>query len=479
MTKEEIRREIMDSVIQPELESMDYSKENIPVRYIGYEPKDTQKSGALENFRMREATSSFAALYENLGKAMDKNGILQSNRDMSDEKITLTRATAFVSAVLGSVYMKDKLRDSIDEFFDAPDNADYFKDMSDDEKFQFRNELKDEASAAVKHQASSKEGRNIVDKIDRQFSNLVQHKDRSDAKSLQAQLEKFHYTENFIGCGMSALIALNEGLTRNEYDTKTIGNVVKSKISAESSKDWFANEHAKFFSELVDDVLANSKALAKEEMLETSIMKLNVSADKTARVKPQDFVRSIESARALRPNDPDAVSYAPEAEWANELYEGNFSDRKFEDFMIDGKPMFTKAQISGLTDSTKKIEVIAAALSGKAVMFQNAKEGEMTLVNPVLTKSIEREPKKTWWQAFVDFIKDLFGSGSKEKQLSQQKLDEMQNAYDKNRADFNNKKYIKEKISLNELMGKKTAEKLSTAISKDLAKTKKDPSLGM
>lgn len=475
MTKEELEelsQDILEETMQTTLNELDGPSVTIPIRDF------TLINGDPEKVRSDLSAVTFSELYRKLGSSMSINEI--STGDKKD-KANIARATLFVASALGSLFVRDRLRDNIDKYFESELRDDL---LSFDDREKLRQELKNKATEAVKRQANNPAASRIIDKLDQGFSDIENGKNSSQSKNMRESLG--NCTERFVGCGMSMLTELNNAINndgKEPRDIATAVGIVKKMIS-DDDKDltgkragWKYGEFNKTFCEVLDDVVKDADELAKASMTSFTKTDIGFSVDKSAEVQPLDFLRSVKEAKESHPNDPDAARNIPEEKWAVSFYDRNLSEFGLENLVVDGKPMFTKSQLSKMSrmsDNAKKIEVVNALLSGKEVMAKNEKSGETTFLNPQLQKATGAE-KKTWWESFVDFIKDLFGVGSKEKE--QRKA--MEETFANNLREFDGKKHIKEKISFNELSGINSLKKATTMVSQDRSKEKKAPSIGM
>ncbi len=474
MTKEELSQQILEDTMQTTLNELDGPLLDIPVRSFTLMNDDPEK------VRSDLSVVTFPGLYSKLGTSLS---ISEIATDDKKDKVNIARATLFVASALGSLFVRDRLRDNIDKYFEGGlrDNL----NMTPDEQQKFRQELKDKATEAVKRQANNPAASRIIDKIDQSFNRIANSKDVPQSENVRGVLG--NYTERFVGCGMSALTALNNAINndgKEPRDIATAVGIVKQMISDDDkdiSKGMAYGEFSETFGKVLDDIVKDADELAKASMTNFTKTDVGFSIDKSAKVQPLDFLRSVNDAKESHPNDPEAINHIPEADWAVKFYEENLSEFGLKNFVIDGKPMLTESQIAKVSNNSAeintnkfKIELVSALLSGKEVMAKNEKSGEMTFLNPQLQKAVAKETK-TLWESFVDFIKNLFGVGSKEKE--QHKA--MEETFNNNLREFNNKKHIKEKISFNELSGINSLKKVTTMVSQDHSKEKKAPSIGM
>ena len=348
-------------------------------------------------------------------------GVATNKSLVSEEGTNLARASAFAMSVVTGLYMTYALRDSIDEFFAAPNNAHHFDGYSEEQKTALRGRLKDTVKERLATEAKTDEGKALVQKLTEKFEGYERENEQNGAQnsaSSQSRQRDFK----------SGLSALNSVLYQVVSDTATKKTLDTIKQHTKPNDD---------FVRLITESLENDFAnLAKEEEVITrtvSTFNMNHSANT---VNVQEFLEHYNSEKGLSGKEKD---------WALDMFNNlGLTNVDFANFMADGNPMFSPEKLAQKNKLNMKIDVIANALMGNNVILKE--NGKETLISEEID-----EPEKNWFEKFIDLIKEKLGIGSNERQRVK-KVKE---------AEENFRPKMSERISYNELSGLNALKKVT------------------
>lgn len=122
------KEQLFDTVLESAVSSAKYK---LPMR-IHYQSASGEK-----------IYTGTVLFFDDMGKRLQKNGILTTDDSVDPEIRNASRASAFTMSVLNSLFATDKINSGIDEFFNDPNNEALFEGKSEEQKQELKNELKD------------------------------------------------------------------------------------------------------------------------------------------------------------------------------------------------------------------------------------------------------------------------------------------------------------------------------------------------
>ena len=351
------------------------------------------------------------SFFQQMWSGLRFNGAVSDEADISQDRKNLSRASAFAVSAVTGIYMTYALGECIDEFFENPENNQYFEGYSDKQKTELRDNLKNTVKDRLAVDAKTEKGRALVEKLEERFRTCETVNGQPESrlheyKSSMAALNSLVYT--MVGLGnKNALLGIVKRNTKDE------------------------DKSVKIITEALEN---GSDEIAKEEKAVDWAVAMFDRSDGEKTVDAQEFLEHYNSKKGLSEQ---------EKKWAVQQFDSLGLDHvDFLHFKSDGEPMFTFNQVSEMAPDDKKIGVIANALMGKSVVLEN--HGKETLISENLHEPlIKDESEKSWWERLIDFIKDKLGIGRDEKQ----RINQVRETHD----DFVNK--FADRISFKELSG--------------------------
>lgn len=392
-----------------------------------------------------------------LGTYMMKNGAISDALDVTEERKNASRATAFATSVLTSLYMTDKVCENIDEFCDDPKNKSRFQDMSTAEKEAFRQEMKDKVRNNLAVEPKTEEGKQLVEKLTKEFTkaDFLKTSKEQALRFKKDGIDVYQMSTDMFGEGMAAIYALNNHI----FNGKSISE------SAQIIRDK-APEKSGFYKLILDSIESDSKELAGEEEVFTHVVKqFSVEVNNNFNVNPNDFLKHYENG-TITPEEKG---------WAMNLVgKMGLEYDDFKDLKVDGKPMFEGWQLHKEDELDRAVDVVAAALSIKEVTHE--KDNKETMLNPQVVGQLEKPKSKGIIDTIIQFFKSIVGGDSFKKE--QNKISDM--SIHAQMAKTNYEEKHRQRLSFAELSGLNSVKKMNTPTGKQntLSEEKKGVSRG-
>lgn len=381
--------------------------------------------------------------YSQFRDSLEKNGAIAESNDISADRKNGSRATAFTSSVLTSLFMTDVLRDNIDEFFDNPENDYQFRNQTPEEKEAFRQELKDKVRNDLTVKPKTREGEALAEQITQRFDRILDFKaaNRGQAKQFKendgfdmSKLGADLYSE-----GMSALYAINVNLRNGKSISETAKSVREN-----------APQNSSFYKIILEGFENDAKELAaEEEVITHTVKQFSVPVNNPNDITPTGFVEHYQKGK-LSPEEKG---------WAMNIAQKmgiEYSD--FENLKLDGKPMFEGWQLHREDELDRTVDVVASVLTGKQVALENQKDEKLTLLNPSIKGQVKERENKSILDRIIEFFKDLV-SGTTSLEREQNKIEMMDLDAQKAKTNFMEKS--RERISFKELSGLNSLKKVT------------------
>lgn len=115
-----------------------------------------------------------------LSEELAQNGLFTNDSSVSPERRNTARASAFAVSVVSSIFMTKKMHESIDEFFNLPENNEYFEGKSEQEIQDLKKELKDYVTDTLSVKANTEAGKAFVQRITDKFTEIASNNDNPD-----------------------------------------------------------------------------------------------------------------------------------------------------------------------------------------------------------------------------------------------------------------------------------------------------------
>ncbi len=393
-----------------------------------------------------------------LGTYMMKNGAISDALDVTADRRNGSRATAFATSVLSSLYMTDKICENIDEFCSDPKNKALFQDMSTAEKDAFRQEMKDKVRNDLAVKPKTEAGKQLVENLTKEFTKadyLKTSKEQVMKYKERDGVDVYQMSTDMYGEGMAALYALNNHL----YNGKSISE------SAQAIRD-NAPKNSDFYKLILDSIEKDSKELAGEEEIFTHVVKqFRVDVNNNFNVTPTEFLEHYQKG-TITPE---------ERGWAMNLVgKMGLEYDDFQNLKVNGKQMFEGWQLHKEDELDRAVDVVAATLFSKQVTLQ--KDNMETLLNPDINGELKKPESKGIIDTIIQFFRSLVGLDSFAKE--QQKLSIMGSQAKIDKLNYQEKH--RQRVSFNELSGLNSVKKMNTPSGKQntLSAEKKGVSRG-
>ena len=270
------------------------------------------------------------------------------------------------------------------------------------------------------------------------------------------------YENKLIKEGMAFVYAINEDFISGE----TVGETAVHTAHDHWTRDDH-DEHS-LSDALLDELSKNALELADEiEVTPENIQEFTVMYGSGIDVKPSEFLANAKKGNFT---DKDKI-------WATGLYHdllanvAENNDVTFDsshpfismgDFMVNGKPMFTKDELEGKQADTLPCRIVESILRGNDVSVKvSGKENDVCHLNPKFEEIQEehKEPKqKSFWDKVYDFFMDLFGKTKAPEVKERDKVATIQSDLSDSSA---RNKAAREKTSFDELIGKDAFKKVT------------------
>lgn len=394
-------------------------------------PEELNVSNMMGGQRVRVANS----FYKELNGFFETNGVYTDDKRIDDQTRNMSRATVFTVDVLNSLYLTNRLSDYIDNYFENPENEHLY--ANEEEKNRLKSELKKRVEDTFEVKTNSQEAKDYAQSL----------KDGFSADSYEK--------------GMSWIYNINQSLTYQGGMNQLT-----------SSQDYFREAPDSIVRKIVDGINAHSAEIAQEEKpVSKGIRGFSVvyGFGNENDVNPADFVKHFNNSTLS----------SEEKRWAMDIYRDSLiddrninKDRRFNiglgDIKVDGKPMFTKEQLSDATKSDEMIcEVIARAMSGEKVTA-NLTDDKEYLLSPKI-KEVGTKKEKHWYDFIVDFFKSHFGGGTEKEKAA--KIDDMKTEIENTQSKYANSASRRERITFDDLFGKSALDKVTSASKQQPQKT--------
>lgn len=355
-------------------------------------------------------------LQDILQKQEQKQGLLNSDPKATDIR-NKTLAVVFEMSVLNSLVAADAIKGNIDSYFDNPENAHFFQDVSKEQVDEFRQRLKDTVTEKLAVQAKTERGREFVNQLTEKFNNEVKNSDPVKRNSFERG-------------AFFPIVATLQALSHDNVPNLTL-------VEGEE------NTAARL---MATGIAKHSNELAGErDTLERYIDYVVIP------YKGKDSLKETEFITHFQENNLTAADKA----WAEYFFDNavicnDHDNLDFNSFMLNGEPMFSKQQINEADPQELKTQVIGKALLGEEVTH---KDGDsLKLVSP----SVDKE-NYSIWDRIIDFFRNLLGIHSMENTINDREADNMMTFHNHMNAP------LREKVTMDELSGKTVVDKIIKA----------------
>ncbi len=442
MSKENLQNDILDF-------ALNNLKSKIPMTFTQYGAFgiDTKEDQDRERSIGQDKNLDF----NKLSNVLVSNGAISDTLDVSADKRNGSRAAAFATSVLSSLFMADKLCEGIDDFYADPKNKALFEGMSVAEQDNLRQELKDKVRSDLAVKPKTEAGKRLAENITEEYTKndyLKTSKEQVSSFVKDGLDDLYQKSTDMYTEGMAAIYAFNKHLSKNNSISE----------SAEAVRANAPEKNIGFYGLLLDGIEKDSAELAGEEEVFTHAVKqFDVEVNNRFNVTPTDFLKRYEKGE-LTPEDNG---------WAmNIVGKMGLEYGDFKDLQANGKPMFEGHQLHKEDEINRSADVVAAVLSSKKVTLQ--KDNEETLLNPSIQGELKEPEKKSL--GFIDTLIQLFrklvgrDSSLNAFQKDKSDLQKMKSNADLNRRSFNSEH--RQRVSFEELSGLNTTKKLNTPTGK-------------
>lgn len=314
-------------------------------------------------------------------------------------QLSTVNAAAFITSALNSIVVKDIFNKGIDDFFNAPDTAPIFADMTAEEKEESRRQLKNTVAERLNINPETNKGRLFANMLEQQFNDYMANNEG----------ERTEVRRNFMEKVLAPAIPMLEQIHK------------KFTVPAPDELKRQFNDPIQQF--IIDNIAENAMEFSAEEgAIHCTINKTFMTITRDSSVTPASF---LEHYKAGTLSDE-------EKEWAVEIFDNAHIEHTpdYASFMknlgnTEGvrslseppAPLFTEEELEQLRNDPEfeknlKIKAIGTALSGTKVSEKNAANGTVELLNPVIEDL--RRSNRSVWEAIIDFFKDLLGIGKEE-----------------------------------------------------------------
>lgn len=398
--------------------------------------------------------------YSELRNALERNGAVSEAGNFSMDQKNGSRATAFASSVLTSLYMTDILCDNIDAFCDNPENDYRFRDQTPEQKEAFRQELKDKVRNDLAVKPKTREGEALAENLKQRFDRVTEFKEanRGQAKQLKDDgLDMSRLGTDLYGEGMAAIYAINSGLLNGKNVRETAASVREN-----------APKNHDFYKIILESFENDAKELAtEEEVITHTVKQFNIDVNNTFDITPTGFMERYNKGK-LTPEDKG---------WAmNVAGKMGIEYGDFENLKLNGKKMFEPWNLHKEDELDRTADVVGALLSGKEVALENQKDNTLTLLNPMIKGTLKERESKGIIDTIIEFFKSLVGIDSRQKEQDKIKMMDL----DAQKAKTNFMEKSRERISFKELSGLNSLKKVNAPTQKQntLSAEKKGASRG-
>lgn len=456
MSKENLQNDILDF-------ALNNVKSKIPMTFTEYGAfgVDRTEDIAREKAVGKDKDGDFVKL----GNIMEGNGAISDTLDVSADMRNGSRATAFATSVLSSLFMADKICEGIDDFYADPKNKALFEGMSATEQEKLRGELKDKVRSDLAVKPKTEAGKRLAEKLTEEYTkadHLKSSKEQAMKFKESDGIDVYQMSTDMYGEGLAAIYAFNKHLSQ----TKSISDSAKN-IRANAPQ-----KNTGFYKHILDSIENDSAELAGEEEIFThAIKQFSVDVNNNFNVTPTEFLKHYEKGE-VTPEDNG---------WAMNLVGKmglEYSD--FKDLKVNGKPMFEGYQLHKEDEINRAVDVVAAVLSSKKVTLQ--KGNEETLLNPDIQGELKEPEKKSMGiiDTLIQLIKRLVGRDSSLNAFEKDKNDLKQMKVNATLERREYKAEQRQRVSFAELSGLNTTKKLNTPTEKQntLSAEKKGVSRG-
>lgn len=327
-------------------------------------------------------------------------------------------AATFQLAVINSLVATHAINQNIDSFFDNPENADFFSDMSKEQADNFRQQLKDTVTERLAVKAKTEPAQKFVNDLTEKFnSTVVTERDRN-------------YFER------SAMFPIITTV-------RAIQNGVEPELSVPQSESHTA-------AKITADAMVHDYLSLREER--ETVQKYSNEV-----IIPYEGKDGITVDKFCKHFEENKLTSA-DKKWGEYFFDKEVDINKdaapdFSQFMIDGLPMFTEQQIKESNPAELKTQVIGRALQGEDIVYRDGIH--LGHIKPTIERDLNR--KESLIDRIIDFFKDLLG-------IDRTPRDRIINE----RASFGHANFqvapapLREKVTFEELSGKTTVDKAIT-----------------
>lgn len=323
---------------------------------------------------------------QNTTEAEDKRWVWQEAK--------IANALEFELSVVNGIMLKDIFNENIDSIF-SNNNSPLFNGMETTEIEQVKNQLKEVINEKIDVVPKTESARNFKDMVQAQYQNIISKDGNKDAL-------RSEFISQFLNPANKVVKAINDShkKSRQNNNIPQLLNFNLEEMRFNASLDGNETE-----TEMMRGLTENLNDYASEvDIINHSVRNATMEIKRNSEVIPTDFLNHFKEHTAT----PEEI------QWAARIFDNAYNniDPDFKYFLIDDKPMFNHTVLPQ-NNEWEKAKVVAEALSGKKIELMDPKTHNKDLFNPQIIDS--RRENRSVFEWLVDFFKDLFSIGLKEK----------------------------------------------------------------
>ena len=353
--------------------------------------------------------------------------------------------------MLTSVDATKKIQKNIEDYFSDEANKEWFTKQgitTEEDKKKLKESLLVHVEKQMDVNPKSQEGRNFVRKIQEMYDGC-------------ADMDKDFFLQN--SCAF--LRAVSDKITEAGNEYHAFDNALTLWKGNNSDRDYGLISGA-----LYDAITDDSIALSREmDVTHENIRVYNAYFAPSVEVKFTDFLEHAKNGSFTNEDKIWAEDYRQTI--VETLAEqGVLKSVAMEDFMLNGKPMFTKEDIENKRMDELSCKIVENMLKGEAVAVKNPENGEMSYlvsnlkeqeksnsleeINDVVNSvDTQKTQSKSFFERVYDFFKDLFSEERRMVAMLQRNIDTKEG----------DRKAVYQRVTFDELIGKNAVDRINTA----------------
>lgn len=306
----------------------------------------------------------------------------------------IANALEFELSVVNGIMLKDIFNENIDSIF-SNNNSPLFNGMNTTEIEQVKNQLREVISEKIDVIPKTESARNFKDMVQAHYQNIISKDGDKDAL-------RSEFISQFLNPANKVIKAINDS-HKESYRNNNIPQLLN--FNLEEMRFNASIDGNKTEAEMMMGLTENLNDYASEaDIINHSVRNATMEIKRNSEVIPTDFLNHFKEHTAT----PEEI------QWAARIFDNAYNniDPDFKYFLIDDKPMFNRTVLPQ-NNKWEKANVVAEALSGKKIELMDPKTHNKDLFNPQIIDS--RRENRNIFEWLVDFFRDLFSIGLKEK----------------------------------------------------------------